>query len=600
MAARKRAGLADEPAIVVRGAREHNLKNVNVELPRDKLVVFTGISGSGKSSLAFDTIYAEGQRRYVESLSAVRPPVPRSDGQARRRRDRGPVAGDLDRPEVGEQEPASTVGTITEVYDYLRLLYARIGVQHCPNDGTKLQRQTPQQIVDRILQLPEGTRFQVLAPVVRGRKGEYDTLLDDLSGPGLRACPDRRRDGRRSTSSSSATNGLARYEQHKIEVVVDRLGAPRGPRAAAHRLVGDGARSGRRRRRGRADRPGRRRPARDAHVLAAPRVPGVRHELRRAGAAQLLVQLAVRRVRDVRRAGHHVRGRSRARRPRSRPVAQRRRDLAVAQRPHPVLHAHARVGRRQPRHRPRRAVGLAHRQAAEGRPVRHQRQADGEVQEPLRPQPVVLHRVRGCDPLDQAPPRGIRQRLGPRAVRGLHAPGAVQRVRRGAAQAGVAGGHRQRQEHRRGLRAVDRRVGEVPRRARAQRARADDRRAGHQGGQRPSRVPPRRRARLPDAVAGCRHARRRRGTADPPRQPDRVGAGRHALRARRAVDRAPPTRQPSSDRHAHAPPRPRQHGDRRRARRGDDPRERLDRRHRPRRRRARRRGRVQRTRSRAS
>jgi len=171
--------------LVVQGAREHNLKNLSVDLPRDKMIVFTGLSGSGKSSLAFDTIYAEGQRRYVESLSAY----------ARQ------FLGQMDKPDVdlieglspaisidqksASRNPRSTVGTITEVYDYLRLLYARIGVQHCPKDGTRLARQTPQQIVDRILTLPEGTRFQVLAPVVRGRKGEYDTLLGDLAGQGF-------------------------------------------------------------------------------------------------------------------------------------------------------------------------------------------------------------------------------------------------------------------------------------------------------------------------------------------------------------------------------------------------------------------------------
>ncbi|MGA9278910.1 excinuclease ABC subunit UvrA [Ilumatobacter sp.] len=220
MAPRKRA--TTEPQITVRGAREHNLKNVNVELPRDKLVVFTGLSGSGKSSLAFDTIYAEGQRRYVESLSAY----------ARQ------FLGQMDKPDVdvidglspaisidqksASRNPRSTVGTITEVYDYLRLLYARIGVQHCPNDGTPLQRQTPQQIVDRVLEMEDGLRFQVLAPVVRGRKGEYDTLLEDLSGQGyVRAVIDGevvdideflKRDER-----------LAKYENHKIAVIVDRL-----------------------------------------------------------------------------------------------------------------------------------------------------------------------------------------------------------------------------------------------------------------------------------------------------------------------------------------------------------------------------------------
>ncbi len=221
MASRK-SPVPTGPVITVRGAREHNLKNVNVELPRDKLVVFTGLSGSGKSSLAFDTIYAEGQRRYVESLSSY----------ARQ------FLGQMDKPDVdvieglspaisidqksASRNPRSTVGTITEVYDYLRLLYARIGVQHCPNDGTRLQRQTPQQIVDRVLELPEGTRFQVLAPVVRGRKGEYDTLLADLSGQGyVRA----RIDGETVVIDEflQRDERLARYEQHKIEIVVDRL-----------------------------------------------------------------------------------------------------------------------------------------------------------------------------------------------------------------------------------------------------------------------------------------------------------------------------------------------------------------------------------------
>ncbi len=214
---------------MIRGAREHNLKNVSVDLPRDKLIAFTGLSGSGKSSLAFDTIYAEGQRRYVESLSAY----------ARQ------FLGQMDKPDVdfieglspaisidqksASRNPRSTVGTITEVYDYLRLLYARIGVPHCPKCGAVVERQTPQQIVDRVLQLPEGTRFQVLAPVVRGRKGEYEGLLADLAGQGYARA---RIDGELvelSTVAAGAGAGagaegrLARYEMHTIEVVVDRL-----------------------------------------------------------------------------------------------------------------------------------------------------------------------------------------------------------------------------------------------------------------------------------------------------------------------------------------------------------------------------------------
>ena len=211
--------------LIVRGAREHNLQNVSVDLPREKLIVFTGLSGSGKSSLAFDTIYAEGQRRYVESLSAY----------ARQ------FLGQMDKPDVdfieglspaisidqksASRNPRSTVGTITEIYDYLRLLYARIGVPHCPRDGSVVQRQTPQQIVDRVLELPDGTRFQVLAPVVRGRKGEYEGLLSELAGQGYARV---RIDGEIYDLGATPGAGgeppkLARYEQHTIEVIVDRL-----------------------------------------------------------------------------------------------------------------------------------------------------------------------------------------------------------------------------------------------------------------------------------------------------------------------------------------------------------------------------------------
>jgi excinuclease ABC subunit A len=206
--------------LVIRGAREHNLQDVSLELPRDRLIVFTGLSGSGKSSLAFDTIYAEGQRRYVESLSAY----------ARQ------FLGQMDKPDVdfieglspaisidqksASRNPRSTVGTITEVYDYLRLLYARIGHPHCPNCGRPVARQTPQQIVDRVLELPAKTRFSVLAPVIRGRKGEYSSLLGDLAKEGFARV---RIDGIPLELADRAEVDLARYEQHTIEVVVDRL-----------------------------------------------------------------------------------------------------------------------------------------------------------------------------------------------------------------------------------------------------------------------------------------------------------------------------------------------------------------------------------------
>jgi excinuclease ABC subunit A len=208
----------DSGRLVVRGAREHNLRNIHLELPRDALIVFTGISGSGKSSLAFDTIYAEGQRRYVESLSSY----------ARQ------FLGQMDKPDVdfieglspaisidqksAPKNPRSTVGTITEIYDYMRLLYARIGKPHCHNCGRPIARQTPEQIVDQVLGLPEGTRFQVLAPIVRGRKGEFGALLEDLSRRGYARA---RIDG--DTRDLSERIRLDRYYQHDVDVIVDRL-----------------------------------------------------------------------------------------------------------------------------------------------------------------------------------------------------------------------------------------------------------------------------------------------------------------------------------------------------------------------------------------
>ena len=210
-------------SIIIRGAREHNLKNVSLELPRGRLIVFTGLSGSGKSSLAFDTIYAEGQRRYVESLSAYarqflgqmeKPNVEFIEGLS--------PAISIDQ-KTASRNPRSTVGTVTEIHDYLRLLFARIGVPHCPKCGRVVARQTPQQIVDQILELPEGTKFQVLAPVVRGRKGEYEAMLKELSREGFSRA---RIDGE--VRDLTEDIKLDRYFQHTIEVVVDRLVAKEG------------------------------------------------------------------------------------------------------------------------------------------------------------------------------------------------------------------------------------------------------------------------------------------------------------------------------------------------------------------------------------
>ena len=212
-------------SLIIRGAREHNLKGVSLDLPRNQMIVFTGLSGSGKSSLAFDTIFAEGQRRYVESLSSY----------ARQ------FLGQMDKPDVDfieglspavsidqkstSRNPRSTVGTVTEVYDYLRLLYARAGVQHCPVCDAVVASQTPQQIVDQVRSMDEGTRFQVLAPVVRGRKGEYSELLAELQGRGFSRV---RVDGE--THRLGEVPELSKRLKHDIEVVVDRLVVREGMR----------------------------------------------------------------------------------------------------------------------------------------------------------------------------------------------------------------------------------------------------------------------------------------------------------------------------------------------------------------------------------
>ena len=205
-------------SIVIKGAKEHNLKNINVEIPRDKLVVITGLSGSGKSSLAFDTLYAEGQRRYVESLSSYarqflglmeKPDVESIDGLS--------PAISIDQ-KTTSRNPRSTVGTVTEIYDYIRLLYARIGVPYCPKCGKKIEKQSIDQIIDNIMSLEEGTKIQVLAPIVRGRKGEYTKQLQEFQKQGFVRV---RVDGEIYELTDDIN--IDRKKKHNIELVVDRL-----------------------------------------------------------------------------------------------------------------------------------------------------------------------------------------------------------------------------------------------------------------------------------------------------------------------------------------------------------------------------------------
>ncbi len=278
--------------LVVSGAREHNLKDITVAIPRDALTVITGLSGSGKSSLAFDTIYAEGQRRYVESLSAY----------ARQ------FLGQMDKPDVDSIEglspaisidqkttsrnPRSTVGTVTEIYDYLRLLWARIGHPHCHVCGRPISGQSAEQIIDQVMELPEGTRFMVLAPIVRGRKGEYGKQLEELRAEGFTRV---KVDGELRRLDEEIA--LDKKFKHDIAVVVDRLVMKGDLRkrladsietavALADGLVEiELVDSGR-----------------DPDLLREVRLPGARPEPGRARAADLLVQLAARRLPALHRA----------------------------------------------------------------------------------------------------------------------------------------------------------------------------------------------------------------------------------------------------------------------------------------------------------
>ena len=580
--------------LIVRGAREHNLRNVDITLPRDSLVVFTGLSGSGKSSLAFDTIFAEGQRRYVESLSSY----------ARQ------FLGQMDKPDVDfieglspavsidqkstSRNPRSTVGTITEIYDYLRLLYARIGHPHCPICGEPISKQTPQQIVDRVLEMPEGTRFQVLAPVIRERKGEYVDLLADLQAEGLLPGPDRRRGPSADRGAEAQEAGEALHRGRRRPA-----GQPGDREAAHHRLGGDRARPRRRRGDPGLRRPGRGRPAARASLLrtaglperpparrwtswsrgrspSTPRSAPARNAPGSAPARRSTPSWWCRTGRSRSTAAPSTPGRpappastssgccrgwaSRWGSPSTPPGTGCPRVVRKA-----VLHGtdhqvHVTYRNRYGRQRSYYAdfegvIPYLERRAAQTDSDFAREKYEGYMREVPCPvclgtrlKPEILHVT-------------IRHKeLGDKNIADL----AAMSIKDAAAFfPGLELSERDRMIAERVLKEVDA----------------------------TARVPARRRAGLPVAGTAGRDPVRRRGAADPAGHPDRVRPGRRAVRAGRAVDRAAPAGQPPADRDPDPAARPGQHADRGRARRGHHPDRRLGRRHRAGRGRARRQGR---------
>ena len=367
----------DRRIIAIRGAREHNLKNIDLDIPRDQLVVFTGLSGSGKSSLAFDTIYAEGQRRYVESLSAYarqflemmqKPDVDQIDGLS--------PAISIEQ-KTTSRNPRSTVGTVTEIYDYMRLLWARVGVPYSPATGLPIESQTVSQMVDRILALPEGTRLYLLAPVVRGRKGEYRKELAEFMKKGYQRV---KIDG--AFYEIADAPALDKKFTHDIDVVVDRIVVrpdiaarladlleqalkladglavaelpmrrPRLARRARRRSVRWGARTTTTPAEGQPPREGKnakqRQPPPSAlhRLLGKIRLPGVRLHHPGDRAAAVLVQQSVRRLPEMRRAWRRAAHRCRSGHPRQGAHAAQGRHRAVGEIVVALLHADARRAR---------------------------------------------------------------------------------------------------------------------------------------------------------------------------------------------------------------------------------------------------------------
>ena len=529
---------ADE--LIVHGAREHNLKDIDVRLPRNSLVCITGLSGSGKSSLAFDTIYAEGQRRYVESLSAYarqflqmmeKPDVDSIDGLS--------PAISIDQ-KTTSRNPRSTVGTVTEIYDYLRLLYARVGRPHCPVCGRPIAGQSLDQIVEQILALPEGTKFTVNAPVVRDRKGEFRDVLDELRADGFTRV---KVDGETRLLEEEIV--LDKKFKHEIDVVVDRLVLKPDLRqrltqsvetaaALADGLVAVDVVDG----------------ETDA-VQREVRLPRARRLAAGAAAADLLLQLAARRLPALHRARLAARDRPRPDRPRHERLGRRRRTRPLVGRQRRLLRLDRAGDLRPLRDRPRYALARAHDRAAGSLPPRHQgRQALRPVPQPDEPAALLHDGLRGDRLLARAPLQGDRLGAAAGADRGVHELPALRHLRRRAAEAGGARGHGRRQVDPRLHADVGDALARVPRRARPDADRGADRPPDREGDPRAADLPRQRRRRLPPARPRCEDALRRRGAAAAAGDADRLAARRRPLHPRRAVDRPAPARQRQADRDA--------------------------------------------------
>ena len=603
--------------IRVSGAREHNLKDISLELPRDALVVITGLSGSGKSSLAFDTIYAEGQRRYVESLSAY----------ARQ------FLGQMDKPDVDSIEglspaisidqkttsrnPRSTVGTVTEIYDYLRLLWSRVGKPHCPICGRPIVGQSAEQIVDQVMELGEGTRFMVLAPIVRGRKGEYGKLLDELRADGFARV---KIDDRVRMLEESIV--LDKRYKHDISVVVDRLvmrhdlrkrladsietAVQRAEGLVEIEIVGAGKGGKERRRRG----------TDGAHATGAKGT--------RAPSGQILPG-------EVPEPGTVFTYSERFACPEHGPsLVELEPRVFSFNSPHGACDRCTGLGSMMEIDPelvvpdPSLSIGEGaiapwassasnyYDQMTEAIAEEYGVDLDAPWEElPEEQRDVFLYGTGGepiqvtyrnrfgrrrsyADPLrgHRAQPPAPLPRDGLRVVaredRGVHVAAGLPGVRRRAPAARVPRGAGGRDPHRGLHRAVGPPRPAVAGGGRAVRDRPPRGAPDPARDLRTAALPRQRRHRLPVDGPGRRHAVRRRGAADPPGDPDRLLAGGRAVHPRRALDRPAPARQLEADRHARAAARPRQHGDRGRARRADDARRRPPRRPRPGRRRARR------------